>query len=303
MKTFRLFFIVIIVITLKTTIVQSQPLAIENASWLIHNRSMIPFGYFHSFWGYTIKGDTIINGKAYKKVFSFDILETFETSTTVLNPIPPLHLMMMNLKGFLRDEGQKVYAITLNNNFSCLANIEYELLYFVYNVGDTLYLCIADYPPYPFYMVDSIKYNAPPFNRKNIYSHGNVIYQGIGTSVGLFEAFEVIDSWFNLERYSTNGTSGIGVITGNKNTKKTKHSFNIFPNPAKDKININYQDNENLSGTDICIRNAQGQLVLQRTLEQNITQIDISQLQQGVYVAKINHSDGSVIQKKFIVIK
>jgi hypothetical protein len=51
------------------------------------------------------------------------------------------------------------------------------------------------------------------------------------------------------------------------------------------------------------IYNMQGQMLLKQTLNQNNAEIDISQLQQGVYVAKLKLGDGSELQKKFVVIK
>jgi len=79
--------------------------------------------------------------------------------------------------------------------------------------------------------------------------------------------------------------------------------FNVYPNPAHDKITINLQDIQDLAGLNLQIYNIHGQLLLQQPLNKNNTQIDISQFQQGVYIAKLKLSDGSFVQEKFVVIK
>jgi hypothetical protein len=92
------------------------------------------------------------------------------------------------------------------------------------------------------------------------------------------------------------GVNIIEPLLSNSNIK-------IYPNPASDNITINLTGLKNLSGLCLNIYNIQGQLLLQQTLNQNNTEIDISQLEQGVYVAKIKLDDGSVLQEKFVVVK
>jgi len=83
----------------------------------------------------------------------------------------------------------------------------------------------------------------------------------------------------------------------------TISNVNLYPNPAQDKITINLQGLQDLAGLNLQIYNIQGQLLIQQALQQDNTEIDITQLMQGVYVAKIKLGDGSIVQKKFIVIK
>ena len=85
--------------------------------------------------------------------------------------------------------------------------------------------------------------------------------------------------------------------------EKEREQMLIYPNPAQNKITINLQGLQNLSGLNLSIFNIQGQLLLQQPLHQNNTEIDISKLQQGVYFAKINFSDGSFARKKFVIMK
>jgi len=98
-------------------------------------------------------------------------------------------------------------------------------------------------------------------------------------------------------------TIGIPHTPWGINKDNTITEFNIYPNPAKDKITINLRGLQDLAGLNLQIYNIQGQLLIQQALKQDNTEIDITQLMQGVYVAKIKLGDGSIVQKKFIVIK
>jgi hypothetical protein len=76
----------------------------------------------------------------------------------------------------------------------------------------------------------------------------------------------------------------------------------IYPNPARDKMTflLNQKD---LSDLKLVIYNLQGQILLQKDLIQNNTEIDVSLLPQGIYVARVSFGNGSYTQKKFVVVK
>jgi hypothetical protein len=102
------------------------------------------------------------------------------------------------------------------------------------------------------------------------------------------------------------GDSGV-ILKSNYGNSINKISnidnFNIYPNPAQNKITIHLQVFPKLVISYLYIYNIQDQLLIQQPLTQNNAQIDISQLTQGIYLAKLQLSDGSISQKKFIVIK
>ena len=76
----------------------------------------------------------------------------------------------------------------------------------------------------------------------------------------------------------------------------------IYPNPARDKITFQLNQKD-LSDIKLVIYNLQGQILMQKDLVQNNTEIDVSQLPQGIYVAKVSFGDGSYTQGKFVVVK
>jgi hypothetical protein len=72
--------------------------------------------------------------------------------------------------------------------------------------------------------------------------------------------------------------------------------INLYPNPAKNTINVDKGENK-----DVCvfIYNMMGQLLLQKTLNRIDSQIDISNLQKGMYIINIKNEKGNYL-KKFV---
>ncbi|MGH1387546.1 M14 family zinc carboxypeptidase [Kordia sp.] len=76
-------------------------------------------------------------------------------------------------------------------------------------------------------------------------------------------------------------------------------NVNIYPNPVKDKL---YIDTANHSLQNIVLYNLLGEQILQRTISGNTqTTLDVQQMKQGVYIIKLDFTEGSLIKK--IIIK
>ena len=71
----------------------------------------------------------------------------------------------------------------------------------------------------------------------------------------------------------------------------------LFPNPAKNILNIKIYENSNLEISKIEITNLLGQIVFSE--EKSNTKIDVSKFQSGIYQIKIITNKGSW-NKKFI---
>jgi len=70
----------------------------------------------------------------------------------------------------------------------------------------------------------------------------------------------------------------------NNNTEKNKHILNLFPNPASEKVTII----TDVTGRSvISIYNLQGQLLMQKQVQQGKTDFDISDLAKGVYLVRL----------------
>jgi uncharacterized protein (TIGR02145 family) len=83
--------------------------------------------------------------------------------------------------------------------------------------------------------------------------------------------------------------------TNSINNQNNNYELLIYPNPAKEKIEII----GNLQNTCLEINNLEGDILLQRKLDNNKNSIDISHLLPGIYIIKII-SKQETIQKKLI---
>ncbi|MEI6766017.1 MAG: FISUMP domain-containing protein [Bacteroidota bacterium] len=70
--------------------------------------------------------------------------------------------------------------------------------------------------------------------------------------------------------------------------------FKIFPNPASDRININYTVTENVK---MQIYNIVGAVVIQSELIGGSNEIDISSLSKGIYIIRLTNNTTTVQQK------
>lgn len=129
-------------------------------------------------------------------------------------------------------------------------------------------------------------------------------------SSGTFnELYSVNFPDFNTGYVVGNGPSHIIILKttngGNwiEESSLTKMEFSVYPNPAADQITINLQDIQNLSNSILSVYNIQGQMLLQQSIHEQQTEINISQLPQGIYFTKIRLTDGAVVEKKFVVVR
>ncbi|MFT5847823.1 MAG: hypothetical protein ACJARX_000780 [Psychroserpens sp.] len=77
-------------------------------------------------------------------------------------------------------------------------------------------------------------------------------------------------------------------------------SFAMFPNPVKDKVTI--RTNANTFGTiTINIIDLQGKLILEQHIsEGNTVELDITDLQSGLYFVKLNANNKRIVKKRII---
>jgi hypothetical protein len=80
------------------------------------------------------------------------------------------------------------------------------------------------------------------------------------------------------------------------NTYSNQQKIEIYPNPAIDKVNIECDIRQTLK---MQVFNTFGQCVLQKELNTQTNEIDISILTRGIYILKLTSSNGT-IEKKII---
>ncbi|MBX9851620.1 MAG: T9SS type A sorting domain-containing protein [Cytophagaceae bacterium] len=86
----------------------------------------------------------------------------------------------------------------------------------------------------------------------------------------------------------------INTCTGITNSSQDK--FNIYPNPAHDKIMI--ENNSSQPIINVKITNAEGQLILNQNGD--LETIDLGKFHKGIYFIKLETADGSLIKKLVI---
>ena len=86
----------------------------------------------------------------------------------------------------------------------------------------------------------------------------------------------------------------------NTDDLKENVSFEIYPNPIEDIINIDFN---NIEAKSIVIVSLAGNIILEKNINSTQNKLQISnKLEAGVYFAKVYRKDGVVLTKKFITV-
>lgn len=78
-------------------------------------------------------------------------------------------------------------------------------------------------------------------------------------------------------------------------------AVNVYPNPANDVINLTVLGDE--LSYNVMIFNQLGQIVKSLTTQENLTTINVADLNQGIYLVKISSSSGETFTKKIVISK
>jgi len=320
----KYFFLIVSVLT--TTFAYSQtniyhPFPDSNAIWSVE---YCPYGVPINeclFYQYTLKNDTIIDGRIYKiiNVNGRGVLP-FDTFYTYFN---------CNIGAINQDfVSHKIYFKSFN--FSCFpvsfyVNPNDSLLYdFSLSIGDTLkQQCNLFYNHDTLFVqdIDSILIGN---NYRKKFKLGVIggsttlapdIIEGIGSTYGLLEPLDnqlMYSDYGYLNCFSINDTSlfpsyhpsGCLLINGIDEQKDVINKLNIFPNPTSYNLVI-----EAPLESTIEILNIEGQVIKRLQTKDTKTDIDrvgwssyvvdISEFSSGVYIIKATTEKG-IIAKKFI---
>ena len=85
----------------------------------------------------------------------------------------------------------------------------------------------------------------------------------------------------------------ISILTNIENISRQQNAVKIFPNPAKDNISIR----SDLKIEQLIIYNQMGQLVYQTQPTDNTLNVDVSDLEHGIYFIRVQTNDGAMLQK------
>lgn len=128
----------------------------------------------------------------------------------------------------------------------------------------------------------------------NVYRDGSMIgssttlgYLDPGLTSGFYEYYVVAVYYFGESGNSAPAyvLVGVGELSANQ--------FQIYPNPAKDLLNIrsDYQI------SSVKLLNNVGQLILDKNVESNSFQINVSQYESGIYYIKLTTDEGTILRK------
>jgi hypothetical protein len=87
-------------------------------------------------------------------------------------------------------------------------------------------------------------------------------------------------------------TNGGGFPVGYYDFRQTIQAFSVYPNPASNTITI-----ETPAKGFLYILNISGQQLLQQEITEPITTIDVSTLQNGIYIVKLVAANGVQVRK------
>ncbi len=71
----------------------------------------------------------------------------------------------------------------------------------------------------------------------------------------------------------------------------------IYPNPAKENLTIDFKNNVYIQNNIVYIYNLGGQLLLQQSIKQEKTNLNISNLTKGMYIIKISNDKKTNVSK------
>jgi hypothetical protein len=275
------------------------PFPTDNAKWnVVQIGGDIPFAPDTLLLQYSLQGDTTINGIVYRKLC--------KNIGTVDEPF---------YKGIggLREQDKKIYVV--ERDFGFLDN---EILLYDFNkqVGDTLK--INEYTiNYIVTGIDSIKIGNEFRKRYKIEERYSdipaYIIEGIGNvSSGLFEAIipiptDVYSAYRKFICFSQNGetvylnpafTDCNGTVkTGLKDITATGETVKIYPNPAKDYVQFQF-DYPNAQNTSVEMMDYTGREVEIVPVQglSNYT-LNLSSYSPGVYFVVVRSAEGSEVHK------
>jgi hypothetical protein len=283
---------------LTDTVPEYHPMAIEGANWVYKTKDEGQIGYY----GWSLKGDTIINGENYKKGFKIrvDLLiapphQALEYS---INPNVP--------DFYIRDDTiqKKVYAIyqPLSTDYKCNtpSGSELEIRIFEFDVQiDSSIYCPDGYPMVP--NIDTAEYFGYLLPRNTINDGERVQYQQIGDPKGLF--FEIDDGWVasyheELIEYCVNDEVGcpheLPLSSNEVNTNN--ELITLYPNPASEKVTISSEE----TIRSIEIYSLDGRRLLNRSNIHSLQiEIKLSQINSQVLVALIKMDSGKTTRLLF----
>jgi len=287
---------------------QYHPFPEENAYWTV-----VEFNQIYSYWDtyiYTVKGDTVINNKPYKKIWQLD-------------DIPGTHDTLWYLHSFMRQDTiqKKVWFIRRYMN-ETTEKLGYD---FDVQIGDTVNLPAFDYEnsgDSVFVVIEPLWDSTQLWNgeyRKN-YAYMNIdgsdldpsVLEGIGTFRTPFPNLFYFDSFHQSEMtcLKVNGVYLYGAspipdecdFTVDINEIMPNQTVTVKPNPCDSYVDIRFPDNNNTE-IEMKIINSFGKTILQQIVSPRNKEIHLNtaSYKNGLYIIYTSTKNGNFFTNKIII--
>ena len=273
------------------------PLAVENAQWLVlidYPETPFPDKYY----GYKIKGDTIINDTLYKKVYKRE----FESVNG--DYVEPYETVNEYLYATVRDDivERKIYGKILNGS-GCGYGKDYLLFDYNIQIGDTndFHMCNIQeqYTVHDIFYGTFKGYPTRYFELETPMCY-DYLLEGIGSESGLFEDPRCFENPAILKRYciGTDEECLEGFLVSVNDLDKQKEII-IYPDIVSDFVNIIYKDA--VKPDKIYITDIFGKTVIVKNIKSQ-SKINLSKLQNGMYFISFNKENRIINTQKIIKI-
>lgn len=270
---------------------QYEPMAVEGAHWVIF--ALSDDGTAHH--AIALKGDTILAGTAYKKVYQYKI----ESPATIPSELlPPYSFSETSLMGGIRDDitQKKFYAIAFADeswHFPDCDKFQEQLLYdFSLAAGDTLNGCLHSVPSLQPIVVDSVITGFYWGKVREIFAtEMGMMLEGFGTASGPFASLYAIPSPGNPFQpvdycLGSDLECGFDYVDDTEDLVK-ENRFLVYPNPssASQPFKIEFPSNIGFP-VKVMVFNPLGQIAKELTIDQingNFFSLELDGIQPGFY--------------------
>lgn len=268
-----------------------------------------------------INGETELDSIIYKNLYSRGV-HTMYSNTGI--PCPNNYYNYDNLIGYIRQDGAKLYM------YDELLETDRLMYDFTLEIGDTIpggYSPFGDpdteeifpyyYGPHVITNIDSVQINNDYFKRfffeipnGQIEDTTDYYVEGVGHPRGFvfpysyfFEGNHYLHTYRQMENLSYYEFSdGLCEFNVSINEYEIQNlGLILSPNPASSQLEIQVRDNVNIE--KISIYSLDGKLISKQTnFSRKTAFIDISHLQNGIYLLEVINVDGFQEIKRFVVI-
>lgn len=284
-----------------------QPVGVEGAHWII---AAPDFGGNSSHHSLAIKGDTLIGGTEYYKLYYQEL-----ANSAFLEP--PYLISNEYLWGVIRDDidAREVHVISFEPyefGYHCLQGEEVLLYDFSSNPGDTVGTCLT-VEQYP-WVVDSVS-SANYFGEERRILHSSqpnnipIIYEGLGGgSYGLLGALNEYVFTGYADLYLADYCIGTDdfchfLITSTKSQPKSRLKLEVFPNPANSMASFSFATStQEVFNLNLYSTLGDFQLSVQVPKNSREFTVDVTSLSPGIYFYVLSKLNGEIVASDELVV-